>query len=56
MTRRLQGGQAGTKTQLNEQAVTGYTLLLFFEDNTRMLYGDAQKVAQALISGVKSPG
>lgn len=50
--------------------MTGYTLrqlfegtsfsgienLLFFEDNTRMLYGDAQKVAQQLIAGIKSLG
>lgn len=35
---------------------SGIENLLFFEDNTRMLYGDAQKVAQALISGVKSLG
>ncbi|MFN2332934.1 MAG: NAD(P)(+) transhydrogenase (Re/Si-specific) subunit beta [Wenzhouxiangellaceae bacterium] len=33
---------------------SGIENLLFFEDNTRMLYGDAQKMAQALISGVKS--
>jgi len=35
---------------------SGIENLLFFEDNTRMLYGDAQKVAQALIAGVKSLG
>lgn len=35
---------------------SGIENLLFFEDNTRMLYGDAQKMAQALISGVKSLG
>ena len=35
---------------------SGIENLLFFEDNTRMLYGDAQKVAQGLISGVKSLG
>ena len=35
---------------------SGIENLLFFEDNTRMLYGDAQKVAQALISGIKSLG
>ncbi|QOC24251.1 NAD(P)(+) transhydrogenase (Re/Si-specific) subunit beta [Wenzhouxiangella sp. AB-CW3] len=35
---------------------SGIENLLFFEDNTRMLYGDAQKVAQALISGVKALG
>ncbi|NEZ03273.1 NAD(P)(+) transhydrogenase (Re/Si-specific) subunit beta [Wenzhouxiangella sp. XN201] len=35
---------------------SGIENLLFFEENTRMLYGDAQKVAQALISGVKSLG
>ncbi len=33
---------------------SGIENLLFFEDNTRMLYGDAQDVAQKLISGVKS--
>ncbi len=35
---------------------SGIENLLFFEDNTRMLYGDAQKVAQGLISGVKALG
>ncbi len=35
---------------------SGIENLLFFEDNTRMLYGDAQKVAQALISGIKTLG
>ncbi|MDT8448880.1 MAG: NAD(P)(+) transhydrogenase (Re/Si-specific) subunit beta, partial [Wenzhouxiangellaceae bacterium] len=35
---------------------SGIENLLFFEDNTRMLYGDAQKMAQALISGVKGLG
>ncbi|TVS12707.1 MAG: NAD(P)(+) transhydrogenase (Re/Si-specific) subunit beta [Wenzhouxiangella sp.] len=35
---------------------SGIENLLFFEDNTRMLYGDAQKVAQQLISGIKSLG
>ena len=35
---------------------SGIENLLFFEDNTRMLYGDAQKVAQQLIAGVKSLG
>lgn len=35
---------------------SGIENLLFFEDNTRMLYGDAQQVAQALIAGVKSLG
>ncbi|QKK02022.1 MAG: NAD(P)(+) transhydrogenase (Re/Si-specific) subunit beta [Pseudomonadota bacterium] len=35
---------------------SGIENLLFFEDNTRMLYGDAQKVAQQLISGVKALG
>ncbi|HEY7906083.1 MAG TPA: NAD(P)(+) transhydrogenase (Re/Si-specific) subunit beta, partial [Wenzhouxiangella sp.] len=35
---------------------SGIENLLFFEDNTRMLYGDAQKVAQELIAGVKSLG
>ena len=35
---------------------SGIENLLFFEDNTRMLYGDAQKVAQALIAGIKSLG
>jgi H+-translocating NAD(P) transhydrogenase subunit beta len=35
---------------------SGIENLLFFEDNTRMLYGDAQKVAQELISGIKSLG
>jgi H+-translocating NAD(P) transhydrogenase subunit beta len=35
---------------------SGIENLLFFEDNTRMLYGDAQKVAQELISGVKALG
>ncbi|MDX1381058.1 MAG: NAD(P)(+) transhydrogenase (Re/Si-specific) subunit beta, partial [Xanthomonadales bacterium] len=33
---------------------SGIENLLFFEDNTRMLYGDAQDVAQKLISGVKN--
>ena len=33
---------------------SGIENLLFFEDNTRMLYGDAQKVAQQLIAGIKS--
>ena len=35
---------------------SGIENLLFFEDNTRMCYGDAQKVAQGLISGIKSLG
>ena len=35
---------------------SGIENLLFFEDNTRMLYGDAQKVAQGLIAGIKSLG
>jgi H+-translocating NAD(P) transhydrogenase subunit beta len=35
---------------------SGIENLLFFEDNTRMLYGDAQKVGQALIGGIKSLG
>ena len=35
---------------------SGIENLLFFEDNTRMLYGDAQKVAQQLIAGIKSLG
>lgn len=35
---------------------SGIENLLFFEDNTRMLYGDAQKVAQQLIAGVKALG
>ncbi len=35
---------------------SGIENLLFFEDNTRMCYGDAQKVAQGLIAGVKSLG
>ena len=35
---------------------SGIENLLFFEDNTRMLYGDAQKVSQQLIAGVKSLG
>jgi|SRR5690625_7313 len=35
---------------------SGIENLLFFEDNTRMLYGDAQKVAQQLVSGIKSLG
>ena len=35
---------------------SGIENLLFFEDNTRMLYGDAQKVAQELIAGVKALG
>jgi len=35
---------------------SGIENLLFFEDNTRMLYGDAQKMAQELIAGVKSLG
>jgi NAD(P) transhydrogenase subunit beta len=33
---------------------SGIENLLFFEDNTRMLYGDAQEVAAKLIAGVKS--
>jgi len=33
---------------------SGIENLLFFEDNTRMCYGDAQEVAQKLIAGVKS--
>ncbi len=33
---------------------SGIENLLFFEDNTRMCYGDAQDVAQKLINGVKS--
>ncbi|NNL96079.1 MAG: NAD(P)(+) transhydrogenase (Re/Si-specific) subunit beta [Xanthomonadales bacterium] len=33
---------------------SGIENLLFFEDNTRMCYGDAQEVAQKLIQGVKS--
>ena len=33
---------------------SGIENLLFFEDNTRMLYGDAQDVGQKLISGVKA--
>ncbi len=33
---------------------SGIENLLFFEDNTRMCYGDAQDVAQKLISGVKA--
>jgi NAD(P) transhydrogenase subunit beta len=32
---------------------SGIENLLFFEDNTRMCYGDAQEVAQKLIAGVK---
>ncbi len=35
---------------------SGIENLLFFEDNTRMLYGDAQKVAQQLIADVKALG
>ncbi len=35
---------------------SGIENLLFFEDNNRMLYGDAQKVAQQLIAGIKSLG
>ncbi len=35
---------------------SGIENLLFFEENTRMCYGDAQKVAQGLISGVKALG
>ncbi|MEE4639376.1 MAG: NAD(P)(+) transhydrogenase (Re/Si-specific) subunit beta [Wenzhouxiangella sp.] len=35
---------------------SGIENLLFFEDNTRMLYGDAQKVSQQLIAGIKSLG
>ena len=35
---------------------SGIENLLFFEDNTRMLYGDAQKVAQQLIGDVKALG
>jgi NAD(P) transhydrogenase subunit beta len=33
---------------------SGIENLLFFEDNTRMCYGDAQDVAQKLIAGVKA--
>jgi NAD(P) transhydrogenase subunit beta len=33
---------------------SGIENLLFFEDNTRMCYGDAQEVAQKLIPGAKS--
>lgn len=33
---------------------SGIENLLFFEDNTRMLYGDAQKMGHELINGVKS--
>ena len=33
---------------------SGIENLLFFEDNTRMCYGDAQDVAQKLINGLKS--
>ncbi len=33
---------------------SGIENLLFFEDNTRMCYGDAQDVAQKMIAGVKS--
>ncbi len=33
---------------------SGIENLLFFEENTRMCYGDAQDVAQKLIAGVKS--
>jgi len=33
---------------------SGIENLLFFEDNTRMCYGDAQDVAQKLITGVKA--
>ena len=33
---------------------SGIENLLFFEDNTRMCYGDAQDVAQRLIAGVKA--
>ena len=33
---------------------SGIENLLFFEDNTRMCYGDAQDVAQELITGVKA--
>jgi len=33
---------------------SGIENLLFFEDNTRMCYGDAQEVAQKLIAGVKA--
>jgi len=33
---------------------SGIENLLFFEDNTRMLYGDAQKMTQALIAGIKT--
>jgi NAD(P) transhydrogenase subunit beta len=32
---------------------SGIENLLFFEDNTRMCYGDAQDVAQKLIQGIK---
>ena len=35
---------------------SGIENLLFFEDNTRMLYGDAQKMAQELIAGIKALG
>ncbi len=33
---------------------SGIENLLFFEDNTRMCYGDAQEVTQGLINGVKA--
>jgi NAD(P) transhydrogenase subunit beta len=33
---------------------SGIENLLFFEDNTRMCYGDAQDVAQKFIAGIKS--
>ena len=33
---------------------SGIETLLFFEDNTRLCYGDAQDVAQKLITGVKA--
>ena len=29
---------------------------LFFADNTRMVYGDAQKVAAGMIQGIKDLG
>jgi len=33
---------------------SGIENLLFFEDNTRLCYGDAQDVAQKLIAGIKA--
>jgi NAD(P) transhydrogenase subunit beta len=33
---------------------SGIQNLLFFGDNTRMLYGDGQKVAQDLIAAIKT--